>query len=566
MPDKLSHYIKLMIGTPKSAFITLIALYFIVVMHYFQHNVGGSGLDVPINPLGWIIVSGLVGLGLVQIIQQRRFIYNKYLIVITACCCALLIPLIYSNEAGIFSHARLFGLFAGLGVLVAFYQMKLTGNERHRILWLILAGMFLESLFALAQFYVFPHISTMNMNIARPSAIFFQANVAATFFATGIFIALYLLKTLTTAQRTLKLCLVTTVFTCALSVMLLQSRTAFLGVLISTIIWIIVERRVSKAWLSSVLMAVVVALISFSVLEQTLRANNVYTDAGARVEIYADSFATFTQKPMMGHGYGTFGKAFREYQAHEYTVNNDHPQIYNLSHPHNELLLWAVEGGVVSLIPLFIIMLMSANLFRSKSALLFLPLIFPIALHLFTEFPFYHSVASYLTFLILLALISEQTTHSKPLQFNYPKLTYALVSIGVALNIFLMTTLMQGHATLTNAIRNQDIKELVQRNYVLISDGVELAQNETLLHLAVEHNIPIGATEFNSWLTPHLASYPRARHYQRLLTSYSYLKQKEAWKHTQQEAKRLFPTLDWNTSYNDSQLSKSLSSIKETSN
>jgi len=126
MPIKLAHYIKLIMGTPKNAFITLIALYFLVVMHYFQHNVGGSGLDVPINPLGWIIVSGLVGLGLVQIIQQRQFIYNKYLIVITLCCCALLIPLLYSNEASVFSHARLFALFAGVGVLTAFYQMKLA--------------------------------------------------------------------------------------------------------------------------------------------------------------------------------------------------------------------------------------------------------------------------------------------------------------------------------------------------------------------------------------------------------------------------------------------------------
>lgn len=532
-------------GSPKAAFISLIAVYFLMIMHYFQHNVGGSGLDIPINPLGWIIISMLVSLGIVQIIQQRRIIYNKYLLIATGCCTFLLIPLLYANEAGPFSHTRLLGLFAGLGVLTAFYQMQFSQQERHKILWLILGGIFLESLFALCQFYVFPFISSLNMNIERPSAIFFQANVAATFFATGLFIALYLLSQNTQLKRLQIIFLLTVSFTSALCVMLLQSRTAFLGVAIGLIIWVLVQRKILISWLLVAIMAIIVALTSFSILDSKLREANVYTDAGLRVEIYADSLATIAQKPLLGHGYGTFSRAFRNYQAAAYANDNNHQQIYNLSHPHNELLLWGVEGGLVSLLPLVILMLASARLFFTKKTILILPLLFPISLHIFTEFPFYHSVASYLVFLILLGLISDNQTSSRQIQVNHPPLIYLLLAVGVSINSLLMINLMQGHLSLTHAIRDQNINNLLNNNYLIMSDNVESAQNELLLKLAIEHKIEIGVTSFISWAAIQKNSYPRANNYQLLLDSYLYLNNQPQREHTLKDAKYLFPTLHW---------------------
>lgn len=540
MPNILSK-LKHSLSSPKNAFISIIGIYFLLVMHYFQHNVGGSGLDVPINPLGWIVVSILVGLGLVQIIKSKMFLYNNYLMWVSIACLALLIPLFYGNEAAVFSHPRLLGIFAGLAVITAIYQMNFTAQDKQKMLWLILGGMFLESIFALSQFYIFPHIESLGMNIARPSAIFFQANVAATFFTTGIFIALYLLH----VQSRYKTLLLIISFTCALSVMLLQSRTAFLGGVISLIIWILVTKKLPKSWLVAIGAAIVTALTSFSVLKETLRDNNVYTDGGARVEIYTDSFATFMQKPLVGHGYGTFGRAFREYQAIAFQSDSSHQQIYNLSHPHNELLLWAVEGGVVSLIPLFAILYISGRLFRIKKALILLPLIFPVSLHLFTEFPFYHSVASYLVFLSLLGLISARGLKEKTVNFNQPKVIYALVVIAISLNSYLMITLIKGHAALTYAVRHEEIKDFVQTEYLVMSEDVERALNETLLHLAIEHNIPIGATSYLSWVKPRLANYPRARHFERQLEGFAFLQKTTEYIKTLKEAKRLFPTLDW---------------------
>jgi O-antigen polymerase len=539
----MMHFIK----TPKSLFIRFIALYFCVLMHYFQHNYGGSGLDVPINPLGWIVVSCLVGLGLVQMIKTRTFVYNRYLMVVAACCCLLLIPLLYSDIQAVHSYSRLLGLFAGLLVLAAFYQMKFNQADRRLILWLMLIGVFLESLFALAQFYVFPLIPALGMNIARPSAIFFQANVAATFFATGLMISLYLSHLLhANAGKIVRCILWIAPLTITIAIILLQSRTGFLGCIVSIIIWLTINRSIPKKWLISVMSGIGIAILSLYLLSGAIRDAKIYTQDSARTQIYSDAFNAIKRAPVLGHGYGSFGYTFREQQALAFKSDDKHPQIYNLSHPHNELLLWGVEGGIVALLPLFIILFYSAKLFyRNRQTLALLAIVFPISLHLFTEFPFYHSVASYLTFLLLLGLISDTKIRSKSVDFNYPQLTGTLVLISIFLNSLVMFNLLSGQNTLTQAVREQKLDNVLESQYFFMSDDFELILNESLLSLAITHNIPVGATAYNKWIKSRIESYPRERNFRQLYASYLFLNEALLADQTLARARFLFPTLQW---------------------
>lgn len=83
---------------------------------------------------------------------------------------------------------------------------------------------------------------------------------------------------------------------------------------------------------------------------------------------------------------------------------------YNLDHPHNELLYWGVEGGLLPMLAIGGAGLGILWRLRRQSwarALGLLALITPMALHTQTEYPFYHSVAHWLTFLILLWFIDE---------------------------------------------------------------------------------------------------------------------------------------------------------------
>ena len=560
--------INIALRDPKSLFIALIGVYFVILMHYFQHNVGGSGLDVPINPLGWVIVSCLVGLGLIQTIKQRQFIYNRYLIIVSVCCALLLIPLLYSGDVGSFSYARLLGLFAGLGTLSAFYQMQFSIQQKQKILWLMLAGVLLESLFALAQFYLFPFIPALNMNIARPSAIFFQANVAATFFVTGLMLSLYLLHVLKTSLTTIqRYFLLLTVLTTTIATVLLQSRTGFLGCIVAILLSIWAHRSISKQWLTTFIVGIAIAFSSMYFLSDKIRSANIYTQDAARTQIYSDSFNAIKRAPFLGHGYGTFGASFREQQALAFKEDINHHQIYGLSHPHNELVLWTVEGGVISLTPLLVIMIASGALFyRQRASFLLLSVIFPISLHLFTEFPFYHSVASYLTFILMLGLIADNNTKSASLQFNYPRITYALIGLGVMVNAILMANLMSSQHVLTNSIRQQQLNELLNSHYLFMSDDFEIILNESLLHLAITHDIKVGATAFNQWALPKIEQYPRERYFQHLIQSYEYLKQPQLADKTRAKAKFLFPTKDWTSQKQQTDTPKNVDADRKRSN
>ena len=552
----MSKQLATLIKEPKSLFLGLIAVYFLVVMHYFQHNYGGSGLDLPINPLGWIIMSGLIALGLIQIIRTQSFIFNRYLIILSSCCGLLLIPLLYSGAEAIHSYSRLLGLFTGLLVLVAFYQMQFNRKDQRKILWCILLAAFLESLFALLQFYLLPHIPFLEMNIARPSAIFFQANVAATFFATGLMISLYLSHSLPKhANKFTRIILIVAPFTLIISIVLLQSRTGFLGCIIGLIIWLCVNRSMPKKWLMIVITGMVIAISSMHLLSSAIRDANIYTQDSARTIIYGDSLNAIKRAPLLGHGYGSFGYTFREQQALNFQKNSNSPQVYNLNHPHNELLLWTVEGGLVSLIPLIIILISSALLFRRNlSTLKLLSVIFPISLHLFTEYPFYHSVASYLTFILLLGLIATANDQSsniqskvlkKVLRFNNPKFIYGLIGLSIAANTFVMFNLLSGQNMLTNSMREQKIDNILKSDYFFMSADFELVLNEAVLNLAISHNIPIGATAYNDWVITQIHSYPRKRHFLNLYKSYQYLNDSKLAQETLNKAKYLFPTFDW---------------------
>lgn len=552
----MSKQLATLIKEPKSLFLGLIAVYFLVVMHYFQHNYGGSGLDLPINPLGWIIMSGLIALGLIQIIRTQSFIFNRYLIILSSCCGLLLIPLLYSGAEAIHSYSRLLGLFTGLLVLVAFYQMQFNRKDQRKILWCILLAAFLESLFALLQFYLLPHIPFLEMNIARPSAIFFQANVAATFFATGLMISLYLSHSLPKhANKFTRIILIVAPFTLIISIVLLQSRTGFLGCIIGLIIWLCVNRSMPKKWLMIVITGMVIAISSMHLLSSAIRDANIYTQDSIRTSIYIDSFDSIKRAPLLGHGYGSFGYTFREQQALNFQKNSNSPQVYNLNHPHNELLLWTVEGGLMSLIPLIIILISSALLFRRNlSTLKLLSVIFPISLHLFTEYPFYHSVASYLTFILLLGLIATANDQSsniqskvlkKVLKFNNPKFIYGLIGLSIAANTFVMFNLLSGQNMLTNSMREQKIDNILKSDYFFMSADFELVLNEAVLNLAISHNIPIGATAYNDWVITQIHSYPRKRHFLNLYKSYQYLNDSKLAQETLNKAKYLFPTFDW---------------------
>ena len=180
----------------RKAFLITFGVYMLIGMHYLQHNLGGSGIHLPFNAIGWIFISILMGIGWWQAKLQAELVYSRLSLMFVMATLVMLIPLLYADPIVVgLSYGRLLGLIGGLLFFIALQQLQLNQQQRLMLLYLILGAVFVEATFSLVQYYGLPVNNTFGYDkIAnRPYGIFQQPNVAASFLATGIALTLYLL-------------------------------------------------------------------------------------------------------------------------------------------------------------------------------------------------------------------------------------------------------------------------------------------------------------------------------------------------------------------------------------
>ncbi len=102
------------------------------------------------------------------------------------------------------------------------------------------------------------------------------------------------------------------------------------------------------------------------------------------------------QSPWWGHGVGTFSEKIVPVFVQLIEAGNGLYYTPNLGHPHNEVLLWAVETGAIGVLGIvgpwiFVIGWFSYQ--QSWNSLAWVACLLPISLHQLTEFPFHSSMA-----------------------------------------------------------------------------------------------------------------------------------------------------------------------------
>ncbi len=132
--------------------------------------------------------------------------------------------------------------------------------------------------------------------------------------------------------------------------------------------------------------------MSFDGSDVAKRGGDNYQSIGSRSIIFEVSLDIFKTKPLLGYGYGGFERSFIDH-FNQYTIA--HPEagntIQRLSHPHNELLFWVIEGGIIALLA-FILFTTAyittwLSISRGKAFALF-ALLLPILLHSHWNFRF----------------------------------------------------------------------------------------------------------------------------------------------------------------------------------
>ena len=236
-------------------------------------------------------------------------------------------------------------------------------------------------------------------------------------------------------------------------VVLLQSRAGQLGlllglVLLQPLLWQTLFKTRSKRLLVSLLLipfGLVIGVVSLDVFDMSKRSLSIYTEADGRVDIYAHGLRMWLDKPWFGFGYGSFESAFyRTYAIWREATPGAEPLFTEMGHPHNEFLLWAIEGGVVPLLGLLLISgLVLQLLYRLPLAqsLAWLGVLSPIFIHSQTEFPFYHSLAHWWMVLVLIFVMDAQYGQRRLLKAPPAWSCWPMRAWGVGMMLFMATGL-----------------------------------------------------------------------------------------------------------------------------
>jgi len=461
------------------AFLITFALLMGLGAHYFQHNQGGSGLELPSNNVVWIFFSILISLGLWKITAQQKIIYSKYTSIIFVAFGLFILPIFYPNNAlAEQSYTRLLGLFAGILLFLSLQQFSFNKAQIQKLLLLIVLAGFIQACYSLTQDYLLPpdNIFGYNVGYGRPYGIFQQSNVLASFMATSLVLSGYLF--LTATDKRIQCFLLLTAWLNMWVITLAMSRTGYLGTGIALILLLPWAWQKSKKRSGLLFLAVLLGIGFASIKGDALQARNVEAlkEGGARIEMYQHSWHMIQDKPLIGYGYGNFEKAYL--LTHAERVHNGELKKFSqlLNHPHNDTLYWAIEGGIAPILGMLLLVITFIFLLRSfplPKALALLALVIPIALHTQTEFPLYHSVLHWLVLMVLVFYVDYEssTEHEKAFTPTF-FLRVAGLLIPLFTTIFMLTNL-QAIAKVTEFERSKepDIRTLMDIVNPLVLDN-----------------------------------------------------------------------------------------------
>lgn len=448
----------------------------------FLPNVGGSSLKLPQNIITWGVMSILVAtiwLTLPAGKTVRLTMASRWILLSIA---ILAIPLFFTSpQWSDLAWMRWLGLLGGWVFYLSCLQHHKRPSQQSRLYYTILAATVVQALIALLQFTrpeAVPAWFAYPQSGGRPFGVFQQVNVLASFTATGLALAIMVMLlpgfTLTCSKRErlrqYALALILMVFPALL--VWLQSRVGWLGGVISGVLLLSMGAKVAprKAVIAATLMVAGVALAI--VVQRYGHITDVaHTGSNnARMAILNGTLGMIAERPWTGWGYGSFEYHFQHYLLAQGLST---PEASVVNHPHNEILLWGVEGGIIAFIGMSLMAYVGGNMLwrvwrptrqlskRQMNLNLGLACtLLPILLHTQTEFPFGLSSAHWAIFLVLLAQLDRNLS---PLADCHSLSGAATALLRKALPALSITVLLLASITLYANLTLTDI----ERNHFL---------------------------------------------------------------------------------------------------
>lgn len=498
-----------------------LCLWFCIVLLRVLPNHGGSGLALPQNLLAWSVLA-LIALWCVVTAQHRHMIYPPGTIWIVIGAALWSLPILRSPSPA-WQWNALPKVLALWG-LVAVWLLLLKSTASHLIkrqwLLILVIAAILQVIYGAVQLS-----DIASLPKGRPYGSFQQINVYASFLATGLLCALWLF-TLSRRKLALIFSAVALVITPAMLV-LVQSRTGYLGAIIGSAIMLLARRQHRRPALVLLLTGTVAGLCLLYLGPKYFPGMipTLVQSEGSTVQrwyMLRLTWQLICEHPILGNGYGSFEVLLGQ-------LSQQIPpgiESTTIQYPHNELLYTWMEGGIIALLGLLLMVAGVCIRLWGKGGRRWtgLALLLPIAIHMNLEYPLYQSVTHGITLVMLLTITGPTARAQHTAKSSGTLFRISVGGVASAVLVFMLSGAVS-EVQLTR-IEQQGLMPLAQDDTVSLvnpwsqHDRLDFDRHVALL---VRFNLTQNAallTQYRSWAEGYLQVHNNPDVYNSLMMIY----------------------------------------------
>lgn len=426
-----------------------IVLYFILGIQYYQANVGGTGIDLPLNLVGWGLIGVALAMGLWGFYHRGKVKISRQIILMGLLITCLFVPLTFIEPLGQSSTWFRFIALPLIWLLVLMsLQYRVTQKTQIILVTAIAIGTSAQTVIGVAQMTVMDHPF-------RPFGHFQQTNLMASYMTTGMACLFWLIAVSPKLARWRWITLFAII--CLLAGVVgaqLDSRAMLpYGVMVAGMgsVYGITKKQYAPILLLVAFVAGWFGETLFTLPKSTIAPDTTAFVAQDNVEerliLYPQVVQMIQDNMVTGVGYGHFESAYVKFSSQQAREQNNSILVrHNMAHPHNEILYWAVEGGILAalaILSMFVLLLVWLLRKPQPHKPLILALFLPITAHTFIEYPLHSSLPHLLVLLIFVRLfvLDNATKYLNIHPHIMPLFRPLSLLIGLAMSLFSATGL-----------------------------------------------------------------------------------------------------------------------------
>lgn len=539
----------------------MLAILFLLAPLYYHPNLGGEGLRIPHNITIWLVATIFIAYSFHKVLKARQYVIPKYFWMIAAFpVLATLSGFIAGVEQPLKWLFRLLFIWGGLAFLFALFQARLSQARIDRLLYLVVLSALTFAIVGMMQIWLklgMPYLLPKNPD-GIPGSFFQQINNQATYQVTAIIIAIYLsMRPWLRAGHIVKR--ITLIVAAGLATYIVAVSGSRIGALTLMISLLLVLLVIWQNWRKDRLVLAVLAAVVVGVFAGNLTGSDKLVDktealqagysAEARLGMYSISLGLIAESPIVGHGIGSFPPKWQYAKPDFYAEHPDAklPKDF-VNHPHNELIQWLVEGGLLAFagMVLVVVGVVLAGIKTSPNrAALYAAMLLPIALHTQVELPFYMSALHWLLFMGLLFVALHHQTRQKIIGLTVSAtnlLKLSSISVAVVLVLFYAHSIRSNWdfvAYYQGKQMQNPLPYAYQNPY--LGEQARWIDLSAMMYSSIEQNIPENVRYYIAWGESLKQFRPDVSLYTKLVDAYEFLGDKANYCSSANEGLSIYP-------------------------